>query len=145
MQIHDLDPTQKIKTVSARRPIPLHAELLRLGFIEYCELIPQGNLWPELPKREGKAGGFFSQFFGELRAKLGIDPSMSFHSLRHSARTNLVCAGVAESMVDRLLGHVGSGSVGARIYTHVPIQTMQAAINSLPICTANVASYQHPN
>jgi integrase len=145
MHIDDCDPTQRIKTIAGRRSIPVHEELLRLGFVKYCQSITDGSLWPDLPKREGKAGGYFSQFFGELRAELGIDPSMSFHSLRHSARTNLVCAGVAESTVDRLLGHVGSGSVGARIYTHVPIQAMKAAINSLPIWTANVASYQYPN
>ena len=135
MQIHDLDPTQKIKTVSARRSIPLHAELLRLGFIEYCESIPQGSLWPALPKREGKAGGYFSQFFGELRAELGIDPSMSFHSFRHGARTNLVCAGITESVIDRLLGHVSTGSVGSKVYTHLSHNILQAAINCLPPVT----------
>ena len=132
MHIHDGDSTQRIKTNAARRITPLHSELLRLGFVQYCESITQVSLWPDLPKREGKAGGFFSQFFGELRAELGIPPSMSFHSFRHSARTNLVCAGVTETVVDRLLGHVGTGSVGAKVYTHLSVQTLQTAINCLP-------------
>jgi len=142
MQIQDGDPTQRIKTNAARRSIPLHAELLRLGFIQYSESITQGSLWPNLPKREGKAGGYFSQYFGELRAELGIPPSMSFHSFRHSARTNLVCSGVAETVVDKLLGHVGSGSVGARIYTHMSHQKLQEAINYLPIATEEIKQYQ---
>jgi integrase len=135
MQIHDGDSTQRIKTIAARRSIPLHSELLRLGFINYCESIPQGNLWPKLPKREGKAGGYFSQFFGELRAEIGIPQSMSFHSFRHSARTNLVCAGVTESVIDRLLGHISTGSVGAKVYTHLSHQTLQVAVNCLPPVT----------
>ena len=142
MQIQDGDPTQRIKTHAARRSIPLHAELLRLGFIQYSESITQGSLWPNLPKREGKAGGYFSQYFGELRAELGIPPSMSFHSFRHSARTNLVCAGVAESVIDRLLGHIGTGSVGAKVYTHPSNQKLQEAINCLPASTGNFRQYQ---
>ena len=141
MQIHDGDPTQRIKTNAARRSIPVHDEILRLGFVQYCESMTPGSLWPNLPKREGKAGGYFSQFFGELRAELGIPPSMSFHSFRHSARTNLVCAGVAESVIDRLLGHIGTGSVGAKVYTHLSQQTLQAAINKLPSVTRFFSPY----
>ena len=142
VQIHYGDPTQRIKTNAARRSIPLHDELLRLGFVKYCESMSQGSLWPNLPKREGKAGGYFSQFFGELRAELDIPPSMSFHSFRHSVRTNLVCAGVAESMVDKLLGHISTGSVGAKVYTHLSNQKLQEAINYLPTATEKIKQYQ---
>jgi len=142
MQIHDGDPTQRIKTNSARRNIPLHDELIRLGFVQYCESMTPGSLWPNLPKREGKAGGYFSQFFGGLRAELGIPASMSFHSFRHSVRTNLVCAGVAESVVDKLLGHISTGSVGAKVYTHLSSQKLQESINCLPVSTGSVQQYQ---
>ena len=142
MQIHDGDPTQRIKTNAARRSIPLHDELLRLGFVQYFESVTRGSLWPNLPKREGKAGGYFSQFFGGLRAELGIPPSMSFHSFRHSARTNLICEGVAESVVDRILGHISTGSVGAKVYTHLSNQKLQEAINNLPIATEEIKQYQ---
>jgi len=142
MQIHDGDPTQRIKTIAARRSIPLHDELLRLGFVQYCESMAQGSLWPNLPKRRGKADGYFSQFFGGLRAELGIPPSMSFHSFRHNVRTNLVCAGVAESVIDRLLGHIGTGSVGAKVYTHLSSQKLQESINCLPVSTGSVQQYQ---
>jgi integrase len=138
MEIHDGDSTQRIKTIAARRTIPIHDELLRLGFVQYFVSIKQGSLWPELPKREGKAGGFFSQFFGKLRVELGIPPSMGLHSFRHSARTNLVCAGVAESVIDRLLGHINTGSVGAKVYTHLSHQTLQVAVNCLPAATTCV-------
>ena len=138
MQIHDGDSTQRIKTIASRRCIPLHDELLRLGFVKYCQSITKGSLWPELPKREGKAGGYFSQYFGELRTELEIPPSVKFHSFRHSARTNLVCAGVAESVIDKLLGHISTGSVGAKIYTHLPNQTLKTAIDCLPSVTNSI-------
>jgi site-specific recombinase XerD len=67
---------------------------------------------------------------------------MSFHSFRHSARTNLVCAGVAESIADRILGHISTGGVGAKIYTHLSNQKLQEAINYLPIATDEIKQYQ---
>ena len=142
MQIQAGDPSQRIKTIAGRRAIPLHDELLRLGFIQYWDSIEQGNLWPKLPKREGKAGGYFSQYFSELRTQLGIPSSTNFHSFRHSARTNLVWAGVAETVVDRLLGHTSTGSVGAKVYTHFSNQTLQESINFLPTRTEEIKKYQ---
>ncbi len=142
MQIQAGDPSQRIKTIAGRRAIPLHDELLRLGFIQYWDSIEQGNLWPKLPKREGKAGGYFSQYFSELRTQLGIPSSTNFHSFRHSARTNLVWAGVAETVVDRLLGHTSTGSVGAKVYTHFSNQTLQESINFLPTRTQEIKKYQ---
>jgi integrase len=72
MQIHDLDPTQKIKTVSARRSIPLHAELLRLGFIEYCEsnnnLIKQ--LENEIEQNKIQANIFLSSMSHNLKTPI---------------------------------------------------------------------------
>jgi integrase len=141
MQIHDDDPSQRVKTIAGRRTIPLHDELLRLGFIQYWDSIELGSLWPKLPKREGKAGGYFSQYFGELRTELEIPSSVNFHSFRHSARTNLVCAGVVESVTDRLLGHISNGSVGAKIYTHLPNQTLKTAIDCLPVVTHGVLPF----
>ena len=144
IQIDDCDPTQRIKTIAAKRSIPVHDELLRLGFVKYCQSITDGSLWPNLPKREGKAGGYFSQFFGELRAELGIPPSMSFHSFRHTARTNLLCAGVAESVMDKLLGHVGTGSIGAKVYSHFSNDLLHKAINCLPIFSGGIKSFVIP-
>ena len=142
MQINDGDPSQRVKTIAGRRTIPLHDELLRLGFIQYWDSIEPGSLWPKLPKREGKAGGYFSQYFSELRTQLSIPQSMNFHSFRHSARTNLVRAGVTETVVDRLLGHTSTGSIGARVYTHFSNQKLQEAINNLPIATEEIKQYQ---
>ena len=142
MKINNGDPNQRIKTQAARRIIPLHDELLRLGFIRYWDSIEQGSLWPKLPKRKGKAGGYFSQYFSELRTQLGIPFSTNFHSFRHSTRTNLVRVGVAETVIDKLLGHSSTGSIGAKVYTHFSNHKLQEAINNLPTTTAGIKQYQ---
>ena len=131
LAITDEGDGQQVKSAAGVRFVPIHHELIRLGFFKYASSIAGPSLWPSLPQRAGKPGGYFSQFFGQLRRDLGIPPQTVFHSFRHSARTRLADAGVAELIIDRILGHESGGSVGARVYTHVPIQTLKSAIDTL--------------
>ena len=145
IRVSDMQPSQQVKSDASRRIIPLHAEILRLGFIEYWKSLKSNSLWPELPKREGKAGGFFSQYFGALRTLCEIPDHTGFHSFRHSVRSSLLAAGVAESIIDRLLGHESSGGIGGKVYTHLTPQTLQSAINSLPVVTSGVVHFSRLN
>ena len=135
IQIQESDNDQHLKTPSARRSIPLHSELIRLGFIDYvlkqarnCEY----SLWSELPKRENKAGGFFSVWFSVYKKECGIPTDVDFHSFRHTVRTKLVQQRINESIIDKLLGHAPTGSTGARIYTHVD-EFLSDAVESIVV------------
>jgi integrase len=131
IHINDAAEGQRVKTNAARRSVPLHRELLRLGFLDYVTEAQQGPLWPSLPQREGKPGGFFSQYFGRLKKSHGIRPEVVLHSFRHNVRSALVEALIPESVIDRVMGHEGGGSVGARVYTHIPMTTLRAAVDNL--------------
>ena len=54
-----------------------------------------------------------------------------FHSLRHTLRTELVRARIAEPIIDRILRHKPQG-IGQRLYTHVAPFEIRAAIEKLP-------------
>lgn len=158
LRITDTNPGQQLKSSAARRVIPLHKELLRLGLLDYWRdvstrnttlsgellgnksrgLASTSSLWPDLPQRVGRAGSYFSNYFGHLRASLQIPAAMDFHSLRHTVRSNLLNGGVAESIIDRLLGHEASGSVGARVYSHPTLESLCHAIDKLPVMTGGV-------
>ncbi len=131
IRITDDGDGQHIKTNAGHRTIPIHTELVRLGFLDYVKSVTDPSLWPELPQRAGKPGGYFSQYFGTLRRSLEIPAHTVFHSFRHSVRTALNESRIPETTIDRLLGHESGGSVGARVYTHVPSESLRAAINSL--------------
>ena len=92
------------KNKASIRRVPLHADLTKMGFMDY---------WKD---RQGKAkdGLLFPKYgygkmFNEtlLRVRLGIkEPDISFHSLRHNFKD--VAANAApesDSVVSRLLGH----------------------------------------
>ena len=61
----------------------------------------------------------------------GLDPSLHFHSLRHSFCSNLVRAGVSLYIVQRLAGH--SSPIVTQGYSHLKVEDLQDAINSVKI------------
>jgi len=131
IKITDDAEGQCVKSSASHRVVPIHSELIRLGFMDYAKSISGPSLWPKLPQRAGKPGGYFSQYFGFLRRSLGIPPHTVFHSFRHNVRTALTESRTPETTIDRILGHESGGSVGARVYTHVPIESLQSAIETL--------------
>ena len=131
INISDQGDGQHVKTTASVRAIPIHSELTRLGFLDYVRSQKNTMLWPDLPLREGKAGSFFSQWFGNLRRSLGVPNTLVFHSFRHTVRSSLTSSNIPEPIIDRLLGHESRGSIGARVYTHPQIEQLAQAIETL--------------
>jgi integrase len=121
-----------VKTQAGWRDVPLHSQLIALGFLEYVEATKQAGhtqLWPDLRKREGKPGAYFSSWFSEAR-KLTPISVPDFHSLRHTVRTKMTEAGISEAIQDRITGHEVRGSTGTRVYAH-PVNILRQAIESI--------------
>ena len=94
LSITDEGDAQSVKSQAGVRKVPIHSELLRLGFLDYVTVIKASNadlLWPVLPTREGKPGGYFSQWFGVYRRSplVGFGMFPDFHCLRCQQRLNI--------------------------------------------------------
>lgn len=125
---------QRVKTTAGIRKVPLHMELIRLGFLDYVaerRKNEDASLWPALPPRKGKPGGYFSHWFGIYRRPLGFGKYPDFHCFRHTVRSQLANAGIAEGLIDTLVGHEIAGSTGAKVYTHRNSKTLLQAIQML--------------
>lgn len=121
-----------VKTEAGLRSVPIHSELVRLGFLNYVEHVKQTratSLWPTMRFREGKPGAYFSDWFGSFRKTCPITVP-DFHSLRHTVRTAMTEAGISEAVQDRITGHEVRGSVGTRVYAH-PKAALRAAVESI--------------
>ncbi len=112
----DLEQGRRLKNVGSRRVIPLHPELVRLGFMQFVEQVRDGSgsearLFPLLkPGPKGGLGEAWSKWFGRYIRSLGItNPASVFHSFRHSFKDALRAAGVSEDLNDALTGHSGGG------------------------------------
>jgi integrase len=132
LRITDEGEGAKLKTAGSRRDVPLHPELIRLGFLDYVESVRKlghVSLWPRMRFRKGKPGAFFSEWFRKARDTVpGGVPD--FHALRHTARTALTESGIAESIKDRITGHSVRGSAGTRVYEH-PVAEIRRAVESI--------------
>lgn len=109
---------QKLKSRSARRFVPVHPELIRIGLLEYAsEIQRQGHiqLFPELrPDVRGYMSGIFQKRFNTFRHSVGVsDPDGVFHSFRHTWRDAFrkahVKPHVPEEIVQAMGGWKGSG------------------------------------
>lgn len=113
----DAQRDQKLKNSGSWRAVPMHPELIRLGFCDYVKSLTKGSLFPHLPK-EGKngAGGQFGKWFGTFKSTKGFtSPAKSFHSFRHLVATELRLAGATDAQADAITGHAGNG-VGRQVY-----------------------------
>ncbi|QWE25972.1 site-specific integrase [Polynucleobacter sp. AP-Ainpum-60-G11] len=125
---------QKVKTPSSIRKIPIHSELIRLGFLDYVSDLKTDKkelLWSDLSIRKDKPGGYFSNWFGEYRKSIGLSKYPDFHCFRHTVRSQLAEADVSEAMIDSILGHQIKGSAGAKIYSHKTVAMLSKAIETL--------------
>jgi integrase len=105
---------KRIKTETSRRTIPLHQDLLTLGFLVYVQNIRQqghSSLFPALKLGpNGYSHYFVSQHFsgknGWLRTILpDLEAGMSFHCLRHSFAEKLKDAEIEERLIEEIMGH----------------------------------------
>lgn len=102
-----------LKTSNAKRLIPIHTELLRLGLIQYCDALKSDGyerLFPELKFHAVKgyskdAGKWFNDRVMLGKLKIPRDGKYTFHSLRHNFAVSLSKTGIASTMKADLMGH----------------------------------------
>jgi integrase len=114
----DVETGKRLKTRGSRRVIPVHPELVRLGFVDFVEEAKRergrdARLFPLLsPGPRGGLAEAWSKWFGRYIRDLGIaSRDRVFHSFRHGFKDALRAAGVSEDVNDALTGHAGGNSV----------------------------------
>lgn len=106
---------QQLKGRSSRRVTPLHPEIIRLGFLEYCNTRKDSEmLFPELTQdSEGKWSRKYRRWCNDTYlTRIGVkQQKKSFRSFRRTFTTTLRTAEVEETYAAELLGHsTGKGS-----------------------------------
>jgi integrase len=102
------------KNKNARRTLPVHPELIRLGLLRPVERLRHAGevkLFPECVEKRDGHGQDASRWFGKFKIRAGITDSRKvFHSTRHAFVSQLLDAGVDESTgVAPLVGHARGG------------------------------------
>jgi len=115
-------PDKHLKTLSSRRIVPIHDTLLKLGLIEFIELLKKKDpnrerLFQELPYREGNYNQNVSRFFNyRYLPNLGLKTDKkNFHSFRHTVIDHLKQKRIEPHFVNELLGH-STGNIDLERY-----------------------------
>ena len=100
----------KLKTFNSQRIVPIHENLKKVGFLEYCNYMKrqkQERVFWDLTKSRDGYGRNIGRYFMEYLRKVGVYEFQSkvFHSLRHTFITNLLQNGVREEVVNGISGH----------------------------------------
>ncbi len=129
------------KTKNARRIVPIHDQLIDLGFWEYVQVMRKAGydkLFPHL--KDGKNGYHknLTRQFGEYLDKPEVnivDPLKVFHSFRHMVITLLTDKQVNDGMKRAMVGHDITTILTAHDkYIHpdrLTIQSLKEAISTL--------------
>ncbi|WP_172672133.1 site-specific integrase [Variovorax paradoxus] len=126
---------QSIKSAAGHRSVPIHSELIRLGFLKYVETVKvslSDSLWPALPLRKGKPSDYFGRWFKDHRNALGLtDTRPDFHCFRHTVRPLMRRAGHSDGTMDKVTGHKTVGSVGTVVYDHHTLGEIHEAVEAI--------------
>lgn len=101
---------KRLKTKQSKRDVPIHPELIRIGFLDFvatrCKDTASPRLFPELSA--GSTGYFsnaFSKWFGRFaETALAHPTNATFHSFRHQFRDATRAARLSVESVARLAG-----------------------------------------
>lgn len=106
----DGDPDKSVKTVGSERIVPVHAELIQLGFLAYYQrhkAAGSKRLFPEIkPDSRGFMSGLPSKFLNTYLARIKIKTkNTAIHSFRHTFSDRLRAAGHLDHEFGFILGH----------------------------------------
>jgi integrase len=141
---------QKVKGDRAR-VIPVHEELIRLGFIDYAKAAKGAKrewLFPDVPLVEKKGKDYnapdvetimvpsqnaATQWFGRYSDECGVsDPNVDFHAIRGNFVTYGAQLGKSLSLRMELAGHsTGSGVHQTYIYAGSSLKSLKAEIDKV--------------
>ena len=101
-----------VKNSASIRKVPIHSELIKIGFMELAaeaKNAQQRYLFPSLFEAKiikGKCTHNYSKWFGRYCDRIGMsEKEKTFHSFRHTFKRVLRNAGVDKLLIDALQGH----------------------------------------
>jgi integrase len=141
---------QHLKSTSSKRRVPVHSDIISLGFLEYVETAKKANrpMLFDLPIRNDRYSHTPSKWFNRIKSRaLSEHDKKAFHSFRHTfidyALNKLKLQG--NPLLKALVGHtdkeITSGVYGSsfeledlnNIIQQIDFQTL--SVNILPVGT----------
>ena len=109
----DGENKKRVKANASRRRVPIHSELIRLGFPDWVATkAKQPRLFMSFSydQKDGYGRNLGRWFNGPFLNGMGMkEPGLVFHCFRHTMMTRLAQAGVQEPLYQDVVGHERQG------------------------------------
>ena len=132
------DPKKSVKTNYAVRDIPIHQDLIELGFLDYVNqrsVLNKKKLWnlnfDEKERYKRQISRWFNVRFKPKFITLDTNGKKDFHSLRHTLITYLMSKNIEEPVVASIVGHHVDSITFGRYGKGYPLATLESAINKV--------------
>ncbi|WP_347556509.1 site-specific integrase [Robbsia sp. KACC 23696] len=139
---HSAEDGQELKTAASERRIPVHADLIRLGFLEHARAAAGKRriFFSLIPDVYGVESGNFSKWFGRyLRTVCRVtDERMVFHSFRHTFKHLSRLAGIPADVHNALTGHTTGDVADNYGGLSYPLAPLVAAISKYTVPEATL-------
>lgn len=134
--ITDKRPDQNLKNAKSNRVIPLHQELIEMGFLTHIDMLKNdsedGLIFPELrPDKDSKYSSAPSKWFGRIKKVQGIAQNKTFHSFRHTMADKLRSIKAEDYLIKRILGHTTDSETHETYGSNQNIAAIGETINSI--------------
>ena len=138
-----------LKNADSKRRVPIHPELIRLGFLEYVAALKDiGHvlLFPELRAAAPSTpmGDVFDEAWQDMRVAAipsAKEDGKVLHSLRHWCNNEMKQFGVAAEIRKDILGHTNAGTNEGRYSDAARLRVMAKALAQLPQPTAHLSRF----
>lgn len=144
---------KSLKNKASRRKVPIHQELIKLGFLKYVEAERKKDcilLFSQLTQNKyGKYERKLSQFFNGsngFMVRCGIPQEfnggkLSFHTFRKTVSTALNRAKIPQHIEYRLVGHAHKDVHSERYIENAPLTDKKSQINKIKFGTVKPAKW----
>lgn len=153
----DYSDLRALKNMQSVRSLPIHPELIRLGFLDYVRAIrAEGHalLFPEMhsPKSQSFASTFYKSIFKPWRAwafpegtrwrhqQKGMTKDKDVHSFRGTA-ASLLKGQVPDSVRIDILGHEGDNETTRTYDEEADMASKLEALSILTVLTAHLKAH----
>lgn len=125
---------KRVKTRAGIRRVPIHDELVKLGFLRFVDFMKQksknGRIFADLNyNKRGELSAMPSKWFGRFMNEIGLtEEKLVFHSFRHTVRTILRNNNCPEERVQRICGWEGEKSLSSH-YGTISIKVLAQELN----------------
>ncbi|GGP68817.1 tyrosine-type recombinase/integrase [Shewanella saliphila] len=121
------------KTDAATRPIPLHKDLIELGFVEFAQQC-DSHLFPEIVSNPNRLTYHAQSLMEEQDIPASNDKGQRYtlHSFRHSFITKVQQCGVGTSLFQTVVGHQKTELGISKRYTHdFDVKSLLVVVDSI--------------